>query len=109
MIIRDAHQFEDFSSVMAITSTYCTAESYIPGEYDLRIQKVGVSGSRRRTPSSIVTRQLTPGLWCWQIGNHYRAFKRQSVSGTWKTNTGTSVVEDIEMTPQYKLWADECR
>jgi len=44
MIIRDAHQFEDFSSVMAVTSTYCTAESYIPGEYDLRIQKVGALG-----------------------------------------------------------------
>lgn len=81
MVVQDPHQFEDFSSVMACIGSYCTAESFIPGAYDLRIQK---------------------------IGNHYRAFKRESVSGTWKTNTGTSVAEATEVTPQYKLWADEC-
>jgi glutathione synthase/RimK-type ligase-like ATP-grasp enzyme len=29
------------------------------------------------------------------------------MGGNWKTNTGTSVVEPIELKPEYKLWADE--
>ena len=28
-------------------------------------------------------------------------------SGEWKTNTGTSVVFPLQLTDQYKLWADE--
>ena len=70
--------FEDIRSVVAMADTYCTAENFIDGAYDLRIQKVG---------------------------NHIRAFKRVSVSGNWKTNTGTSDVEEIEVTPQYRSWA----
>jgi hypothetical protein len=51
----------------------------LKGEYDLRIQK---------------------------IGKHYRAYKR--IGTGWKTNMGTSILEDIPMTEKYKLWADEC-
>eukprot|EP00750_Incisomonas_marina_P013399 INCI17309.6.p1 GENE.INCI17309.6~~INCI17309.6.p1 ORF type:complete len:337 (+),score=59.68 INCI17309.6:165-1175(+) len=81
MKLNDHHQFEDFKTVMAMTDNYCTAEEFLVGDYDLRIQK---------------------------IGNQYRAFKRTAMGGQWKTNTGTSVVEAIPMTPQYKLWADAC-
>jgi hypothetical protein len=35
------------------------------------------------------------------------AFKRMSVSGNWKTNVGSSQIEEIPMTPAYKRWADE--
>ena len=80
MIINDHHGFNDFASVMALSQDYVTGEAFLDGEYDLRIQK---------------------------IGNHYRVFKRQSVSGTWKTNTGTSLMEEIELTDKYKMWADE--
>jgi hypothetical protein len=36
----------------------------------------------------------------------YRAFKRISVSGNWKTNTGTSMIENIDLTDNFKHWAD---
>ena len=61
-------------------SAYCCAEPFVEGSHDLRIQK---------------------------IGSHYRAFKRTSMSGDWKTNTGTSTVEDVELLPRYKCWVDE--
>jgi len=80
--LENHHQFEDIRSLVALhQDDYATAEPFIEGEYDLRIQK---------------------------IGSHYRAFKRISISGNWKTNTGTSVVESIPLTDQYKLWVDEC-
>jgi len=75
------HDFEDMRSLVALHKDYSTAEPYVEGEYDLRIQK---------------------------IGNHYRAFKRISASGNWKTNTGTSLLETIPVTEKYKLWVDEC-
>eukprot|EP00026_Physarum_polycephalum_P009568 Phypoly_transcript_09696.p1 GENE.Phypoly_transcript_09696~~Phypoly_transcript_09696.p1 ORF type:complete len:325 (+),score=46.13 Phypoly_transcript_09696:161-1135(+) len=79
--VMNHHDFEDMRSLVALHKDYSTAEPYVEGEYDLRIQK---------------------------IGNHYRAFKRISASGNWKTNTGTSLLEKIPVTDQYKLWADEC-
>jgi D-alanine-D-alanine ligase-like ATP-grasp enzyme len=79
MQIRDHHDMEDFRTVLALTEgKYCTAEPFVEGAYDLRVQK---------------------------IGERVRVFKRQSVSGNWKTNTGTSQCEEIEATPQYVQWA----
>ena len=55
---------------------YATCEPYKKGEYDLRVQK---------------------------IGEHVRVYKRISISGNWKTNTGSSFVEEVEVTDQYRL------
>ena len=61
--VRDHHDFADIRSVLALSGNYCTAESYIENSiYDIRVQK---------------------------IGPHYRAFRRISMSGNWKTNVGT--------------------
>ena len=80
MRVANHKDFEDVRSVVALTNMYCTAEPFMEGKYDLRIQK---------------------------IGNHLRAYKRISISGTWKTNTGSSHVEEIEVTEKYRLWAEE--
>merc|ERR1719330_1739482 len=76
----DHHQMSDFKSVLEMMpEEHCTAEPFIQGQADLRIQK---------------------------IGRHYRAFRRHSVCGNWKTNTGTSVMEEEECLERWRLWAD---
>jgi len=80
MRIQHHHDMDDFRSVVAMTKTYCTAEPYYEGAYDLRIQKIGA---------------------------RIRVFKRTSVSGTWKTNTGSAHLETVPLTDEYKGWAEE--
>ena len=79
MKLENCSQFEDFASVIALAKKYTTAEHFYEGEYDIRVQK---------------------------IGKHIRAFKRVTVCGNWKTNTGTSDVSDIPVTDEFRTWID---
>lgn len=75
------HDFADLRGVIAMTKFGCTAEPFLDGEYELRVQK---------------------------IGEHIRVMKRIGVSGSWKTNTGAAILEDVEVTDQYRMWAERC-
>lgn len=80
MQIVDHHQMSDFRSVLTMMpQEHCFVEPFIKGEQDLRIQK---------------------------IGGHYRAFRRFSISGEWKTNTGSSIMEEVDCTDRWRAWAD---
>lgn len=80
MKISDHHQMSDFRSVLAMMpDEHVLVEPFIEGEVDLRIQK---------------------------IGSHYRAFRRIGISGEWKSNTGTSVMEEVDISERWKNWAD---
>jgi len=83
MQVADHHQLHDFRSVLAMMpNEHCFVEPFVKGAYDIRIQK---------------------------IGPHLRAFRRIGASGEWKTNTGTSMMEEVPIKQHWKMWVDEVK
>ncbi len=79
--VHNPEGFQDMSTVIALHSDYCTAETYIPSEYGIRVQK---------------------------IGDSYRVLKKVFTGSGWKSHFGGADLQEIPLTNRYKRWADLC-
>lgn len=80
MKIENPSEFQDIVSIVACAKTFVTSEPFIDSKCDIHIQK---------------------------IGGNYKAFMRKSISGNWKANVGSSMLEQCPVTERYKKWIDE--
>lgn len=80
--VDDHTAFRDVSTIIAMNDLHCTAESFIEPEYGIRVQKIGA--------------------------DNYCVMKKMFTGSGWKSQFGGSMLTQIELTDEYKLWADEC-
>jgi hypothetical protein len=72
---------QDTATILSLNQDYCTVEPYVSTKEGVRVQK---------------------------IGNSYRVYKKVFTGSGWKSQFGGADLQEIELTDNFKLWADEC-
>eukprot|EP01119_Soliformovum_irregulare_P012154 TRINITY_DN3143_c0_g1_i1.p1 TRINITY_DN3143_c0_g1~~TRINITY_DN3143_c0_g1_i1.p1 ORF type:complete len:290 (-),score=59.21 TRINITY_DN3143_c0_g1_i1:710-1579(-) len=80
--LKDNEGFRDLATVMALHKDYCSAEHYYDSQYGIRVQVLGES---------------------------IRVYKKVFTGSGWKSQFGGSDLQNMEVTDQFREWADECR
>ncbi len=79
--VNDQQGFEDMRTVCSLHDEYLSAEPFFPYDSGIRVQK---------------------------CVNTYRVWEKIPTGSSWKSQFGGSDLREIPLTPQFKLWADEC-
>ncbi|CAH8545178.1 unnamed protein product [Dicrocoelium dendriticum] len=72
--------YQDVTSLLIAGKMYATTEPFIDAMCDVHVQK---------------------------IGSKYRVFVRKSISGHWKTNAGSAILEKVPLSDMFRQWVDE--
>ena len=124
MKVSDHHAMDDVKSLVMMTEgKYLTAEPFIEGSYDIRLQKIGthmrafkrtsMSGDWKSTPSFAVARssslhRRSPRALARRLRIARSLSRALLFSLSLSTaNTGSSMCDVIPLTAEYKRWLTE--
>lgn len=91
-------KFQDIASVVALTQTYTTTEPLVDSKYDIRIQKIGADYKAYMYVQVQVLEKCPNALKRKTACVCLTRFRRTSISGNWKSNTGSAMLEQVAMT-----------
>lgn len=77
--VQSQQELQDVAGLVALAGDYCVVEPFVEAKCDLHIQK---------------------------IGSAYKCFVRKSISGHWKANVGSAMLEQVPLADRHRLWVD---
>jgi synapsin len=84
MLLESMQQFTDLRTVLNLHGDYSTVEKFVEVSHGIRVQRIN-------TPR----------------GPSYTVLKKMQTGGSWRSHFGGAHLSVIELTDEYKRWADE--
>lgn len=84
---------------------YCTIEPYVDAKFDVHIQKIG--GNYKAFMYVNAYNSFITLTTLYMSNQNDLFYRRKSISGNWKTNQGSAILESVPVTEKYKHWIDE--